>query len=521
MYASLSAGSLWGRSSTGKPFALRFSFRCARMMLSQPHRYGALEELNFRQGAFLATALILFAALLRFPMPQYGIFLRDQVVQWSDARTIVTDGRLPLVGPTAGIGYLGPAYYYLLAVPASISADPIAGGYFVALLSVLSVYLCYVLARDLFGTRTSAIAAVLYAAAPYSVRYSSFIWNPNLLPFFTAIMLISTVRVIRGDSRYAVLVFGSLAIMLQLHLTSLAAIPFLLTIALIHRPRIRKAHIFAGAILFVALYSPFLYHEVQENFVDLRSALSEGRVIGPSLSGEAKVFAAAAELTAGPFGSNLTSITAVILLGIFVISIPNLIWKSLRSSKESRSGARVCLLWISYVLVMLMFLYVGTVRFFNLGVPVHYVLLLYPVPYIGIGLLLSDIYQAFRGVGPTWSGLMTVGLLFLVVSGQALTSAIYIQEHGTSSLTLKGMRGILAVIESNTAGPFEVSVIPSDSEQVIGLNYLATLDGRFGSGAEYVVVDTSLGSTSTLAAVTRSLPLVGSVGDSLKIYRVR
>jgi len=63
-------------------------------------------------------------------------------------------------------------------------------------------------------------------------------------------------------------------------------------------------------------------------------------------------------------------------------------------------------------------------------------------------------------------------------------------------------------------------VIPSEYGQVMGLNYLAALDGRLGSGAEYIVVDDSLKPTTTLAEVTRSLPLVGNVGP-VKIYQVR
>jgi len=439
------------------------------------------------------------------------------VVHWSEARAIAEGANLPLVGPTAGIGYLGPLYYYLLAIPASLNPDPLAGGYFIALLGALSVYACYRLARGLFGEGAAIAAALLYALAPYAIRYSSFIWNPNLLPLFTVLLIASTAKALKGDGRWAIPALAMAAVMVQLHLTALAVIPYLAVLGLAARRNLRLRHLALGLIASLAILSPFLYHEyreygLRELFLDVRGAAAEGRLT-PSAADEAKVLSAAAEAIAGPFGSGVQALGAFASLAIFTLSFPALVLEAAKG--PSRLGARLCLLWMGCTMGVLMAFYVGTVRFYNLGVPVHYLLILYPVPYVGMGLLISRLHRLRRAPA---GAPISYALLALAVSGQAIATATLIRDEGMNSLTLAGMRSIIAIIDRDASGPFRATVIP-ERGQGTGLNYLASLGGRLGDGGEYIVVDESLGQT-TLADVTRSLPPVGSAGP-LKVYRLR
>src|SRR3989344_7457131 len=76
-----------------------------------------------KKDFFIFIGIILLAAFFRFyRLPEYMTFLGDEGRDALMIRRILVEHDLPLIGPTTSIGniYLGPLYYYMMAVPMAI-----------------------------------------------------------------------------------------------------------------------------------------------------------------------------------------------------------------------------------------------------------------------------------------------------------------------------------------------------------------------------------------------------------------
>ncbi len=119
-------------------------------------------------------------------------FLGDQGRDVVIVRDLLKHGNFFFIGPQTSIGnmYLGPYYYYLIA-PSLLLAlfSPVGPAAFIALLGVFTVYLLYRTAASWFSPRVSLISALLFALSPVVIKYSSFSWNPNIMPLFALLFV--------------------------------------------------------------------------------------------------------------------------------------------------------------------------------------------------------------------------------------------------------------------------------------------------------------------------------------------
>lgn len=471
---------------------------------------------------FILALILTYATAIRFLRVEYSIFLRDQFLHWTTALKIVEMAELPLVGPTAAIGYLGPLYYYLLSVPAYFSKAPEAGGAWVAVFNIASVYLCYLLGREAFNEKVGLVASILYAASPHAVFSSTYIWNPNMLPLFTLTLMYSAVKVSRGHSKFLILLISSLAFLIQLHLTAVAFIPFLGIWMLLTRPKILLRFLALGTLVGALLVSPYLYHQALNQLSDLRSMWAEGMSFEPNLSIDRFLVQAIVETTAGPFEyTNLFStVVSYFSLILFLLSLPALAYSAVR---KKSTGPLMLLLWLLSVVLTLNYLYVGSVRYYNFGVPNHYVFVLYPMQYLAAGFLLSQLMAGeFHRFSPTKMGLLTIAMIGIIVSGQTLLVASYTAEYGVTSLTLKGMREIAKKIREDAgAETVSVTVLPASPGQLQGLELIMTQSGaRTGTDRHYLILDRSdQDRLSPDPQVIKSSRLVADVGRYVKIYQ--
>jgi len=137
--------------------------------------------------------IILIAAFCRlYRLSEYMEFLGDQGRDVVIVRDFLKNGNLFFIGPQTSIGnmYLGPYYYYLIA-PALLLAlfNPIGPAAFISFLVVLTVFLLYKIASLWFNRHVGLTAALLYALSPVVIKYSSFSWNPNIMPLFSLLFI--------------------------------------------------------------------------------------------------------------------------------------------------------------------------------------------------------------------------------------------------------------------------------------------------------------------------------------------
>lgn len=233
----------------------------------------------------IVLAIILIAAFLRFyRLPEYMTFLGDEGRDALMIKRILVEHDIPLIGPPTSIGniYLGPLYYYMMAVPMAIFwLNPVAAAYQVALIGVLTVGLIYYLGRVWFGKSAGWVASFLYAISPITIIYSRSSWNPNPAPFFALLSILGLYLAQKfKDFRWFILTGGSIAAASQMHYLALILIPisgllWLYALSLKLRKKLDGRNFFTGilggVLAFLLLMSPLLIFDLKHNFLNYRA----------------------------------------------------------------------------------------------------------------------------------------------------------------------------------------------------------------------------------------------------------
>jgi hypothetical protein len=235
----------------------------------------------------LAT-ILLVAVATRLPgLDQRGSWDSDQGHDMRVLTALVGHGEVPLLGPPTSIGtfHHGAAYYALLAPSAWLSAgDPVAVTGEIALLGIGAVAATWWLGRLVGGRVAGAIAGILAAISPSGIDESTFIWNPNPIPFAAAIAFAGALVAWRsGRARWWLLTGAGAMLVMQLHVLGVVIVPPLVAawIADVRRrgrdgrPRRPAVLAGAGAVAIVAAgYVPLLIHELTSDFGETRAIVA-------------------------------------------------------------------------------------------------------------------------------------------------------------------------------------------------------------------------------------------------------
>ena len=267
------ADTVWPRASH------RLSSRLARSAV-----------LFFERDRLVLLVILALAAIARFPgLAGRGDFDGDQGHDMLTLLRFVRDGQIPLLGPPTSIGefHHGAAYYFLLAPLAWLSdGDPVAVLAGIAALGTAAVGVTWWLARAIGGRVAGAVAGVLLAVSPAAVEESTFIWNPNPIPFFAVVALAAAWRArTTGHARWWVLAVTSAGMVVQLHVLGIVFLPTILAFGLAEAARASRAGdrqrvhailtgLGAGLALVVLLFVPLIVHELQTGFLETHRVIA-------------------------------------------------------------------------------------------------------------------------------------------------------------------------------------------------------------------------------------------------------
>lgn len=233
--------------------------------------------------AFLLLAIVLFGAFLR--MYEFHDWLRFNPDQARDAIITfdMTRGEIPLLGPLAGGTEfrLGPITHYFQYVSGLIfgfRADTLA--YPDLLFSIGAIPLFFLLITRMFGRKWGLFAAFFTALSGFMVWYGHFAWNPNSMPFFTALFLLAAQSFFEKDSKWryewAILLGIAIGVGVQLHTFLLILLPFLTALLfgylIIRRslPKLAAALVLLVAIVFNI---PQIMYEMKNNYANTEAFL--------------------------------------------------------------------------------------------------------------------------------------------------------------------------------------------------------------------------------------------------------
>lgn len=252
-------------------------------MLELPYVFtGDLEkEMKLKKyiPVVLLVCIILLASYLRLNrISEYLTFLGDEGRDVLVVKRMIVDHKLTLLGPTASVGgfFLGPIYYYFM-IPFlwAWHLDPVGPAIMVAIFGIATVFLVYLTGKSLFDKKTGIFAASLYAVSPLVIAYSRSSWNPNVVPFFSTLLIYLLWRLVAKKKSWDCLYIGIvLGIGIQLHYLFLFLYVVVAVWYFVNRRAIPMKDIFWKTFLGVLIgASLFIAFEVRHEFANTKTII--------------------------------------------------------------------------------------------------------------------------------------------------------------------------------------------------------------------------------------------------------
>lgn len=144
---------------------------------------------------FLILAMAVF---LRFhDISRHMIFIGDQGRDFLVARSMIEQGKIPLLGIPSSIPRFaqGPLYIYFLAFVYWLSdGSVLATGILSASFGVLAIIAMYIFVGSYLGWRRGTLSALMFTFLPMAILHSRMPYHINPIPFFTILFLWQLVR---------------------------------------------------------------------------------------------------------------------------------------------------------------------------------------------------------------------------------------------------------------------------------------------------------------------------------------
>ena len=390
------------------------------------------KEIKRRWWLIPLIAILGLAAYLRLYMISgYMTFLGDEGRDVLVVMHIIVNHKFTLLGPTASVGgfFLGPIYYYLmLPFLWAWKLNPVGPAVMVALFGIATVYLVFKVGKEFVSPFAGLVAASLYALSPLVIAYSRSSWNPNLVPFFSLLLVY---LVYKQKYLFAGIVLG---IGLQLHYLFLFMFVVVGTWMGVTKSWKNIIFVFLG---FLVGYSPFLAFEMRHGFPNTQSVL-RFVMAGKDTGIAPGFFTTVDEVVFRLFGRLLYRLPDGALwkslpawqLSLWLMGIRTTIYISFVSivvlaARRIRS-AQLLLIWF-FTVILLFGLYQKAIYDYYFGI-------LFAFPFLAVGLVLFAVWKTRYGKIVTllvWGGLLYLnwqGRPFLYAPNNQMAQARLIAE---------------------------------------------------------------------------------------------
>ncbi len=375
----------------------------------------------------LAAVLIIGTFLRFYRFTSTLQFLGDQGRDALVVLHIIRDHHPVLIGPVTSTGnmYLGPLYYYFMVPFLMLTyPSPLGPAYFVAVLSIITIFLIYWLGKDLVGERAALIGAAAYAVSATAITYARFSWNPNPAPFFAIILLWASQKVLQQKYWYFVVISLCVAVLVQLHYVTLlggaaASILWLIELVRLIRSPIKRAvylktfilsTLIAGGLFLFSLL-PLVLFDFRHQFLNLHSlqkllttedggfsrANNTEKVLRVVTDMHGRSLLILFEMFIGLWRPMNT-----LLLVVFILLFTYLLLN--KRQEKYRTGY---FLLVLYVLVATFGL-----SFYKSSVFFHYIAYLFPVSLLAYGVFLEKMYELKYQFGKIIAVCFAAGFLY-------------------------------------------------------------------------------------------------------------
>ncbi len=356
------------------------------------------------------VVILLIAAYLRLhDIAGYMTFLGDEGRDVLIVKRMLVDHTFTLLGPTASVGgfFLGPIYYYfMLPFLWAWQLNPVGPAVMVALFGIATVFLVFKVGKEFFHPWVGLIAASLYALSPLVIAYSRSSWNPNLVPFFSLLFIYLLWK--------KSLLFAGLALGIGLQLHYLFLFLFVVTGVWLLIERKSPIPVLVG---FVIGYSPFLLFELRHSFPNTQSII-RFVLAGQDTGFRPGFFTIVDEVLFRSFGRLLfrlpdgslwDKLPSWQLYSWFIVTrVTIFLGVAYLAMKRANRSATLLLLWLATVVILF--------GFYQKGIYDYYFGILFPLPFLLVGLLLYSLWKT--RVGKVAAVVLWVALLWFNWQGR-------------------------------------------------------------------------------------------------------
>lgn len=303
----------------------------------------------------------------------------DQARDFFDARKIVTDSDLRIVGPTAGNNpdlHHGVAFLYYIIPPVILGGgNPfwvvVWNSFFSAGIGIL----IYFFAKSLFEDKiTPIVSGIVVAVSYYFVEYAGWLSNPTVALLTTPIFFYGLWQYYKGKAWGLPVSFFFMGLSIEFELFMIYLIPTFIIAWLILKPKLPNLKLFLTTILaFTVSVSTMILTEIKYNFAGIKSILYAGELVG----GEKKPFFdefilfvktrwEAFSLNLYPQNKEFGAVFGVIVVGFLII-------EAIRNRSALKRNLFLLLIFFSPAIMLL--LGVHNAPWFLIGRPISVILM--------------------------------------------------------------------------------------------------------------------------------------------------
>lgn len=361
-------------------------------------------------------SIIFIAGFLRlYKIEDYMGFLGDEGRDALIVKRMIIDKKFTLLGPITSVGlmHLGPMYYYIMAPFLIITKlNPVGPAIMVALFSLGTIFLIWKLVSEFYSKKAAFFACLLYGLAPLVIIHSHSSWNPNILPFFSTLIIYSLLKAKSTRQILWILIAGmSFGIAIQLHYVALVFIPIIFA-SLVLLKSFNLRNIFLGISGFILLFSPFLIFEIRHEFINTRTIFEFATRTGNEQTfGITSPFMKFWDLSVRLVWRLLTIENAEIAkLFLFVLIGFSLYLLRKDINSVQRKFIKILLIWYGVG--------IGVLSFYTGSIYDYYLMFIFPLPFILIGIFLSNISKSFTGKIVSFS--LIIYLIFVYMKNTSI-----------------------------------------------------------------------------------------------------
>jgi 4-amino-4-deoxy-L-arabinose transferase-like glycosyltransferase len=202
----------------------------------------------------------------------------DQVDNAWAAKNILVNHWFPLIGMVAKENsniYIGPVYYYMLAVAYWIfRLNPIASSVFAGVCSIFTFWVIFYVAKKLFSTEVALIAVFINTFSLPAIFFDRVQWPVDLLPAIALLIFYVLYKIVIGDIKKIIPLALLVGFAFNLHFTAIFfPVIIILTLPLFPRSKETLKYIILSLPLFLVWLVPNVVYQVQQkstgsNFTD-------------------------------------------------------------------------------------------------------------------------------------------------------------------------------------------------------------------------------------------------------------